>query len=150
MANPTLLIVEDNKAQQLVYKQLCEMFDFRVVFCATGEDAIEALKLARYAAVIIDWKLPGISGIEVASMLRQMESRFKVRTPIIALTASTCKEAEKSFRGAGVDEFMTKPFAINDFRKMLLRRVYEAKQPNLKLLNKPKNASDIVKDAGGS
>jgi len=146
MANATLLIVEDNQAQQLVYEQLCEKFDYDVVFCSSGEDALEALKLVRYAGIIIDLKLPGMDGVEFVSCARAMEAGSNTQTPIIALTASLSPEVEKAFRAAGVCDFMTKPFAIDDFRKMLLRRVYQPHSPNLKLLNKTLDAAVIGSD----
>jgi CheY-like chemotaxis protein len=137
LTNATLLIVEDNQAQQFVYKQLCHEFDCSVVFCSSGEDALEALKLAQYAAVLLDLKLPGIDGIEVAVKLRLMEVGSGKRTPIIVLTGSALQSDEKACIAAGVDEFISKPFAIEDFRRMLLRRIYQSDNPNLKLLNKP-------------
>jgi hypothetical protein len=53
-------------------------------------------------------------------------------------------EVEQAFRTAGVDEFMTKPFVIDDFRKMLLRWVYQSRRPNLKLLSAPQDAFEFV------
>jgi CheY-like chemotaxis protein len=144
MPTATLLIVEDNLSQQFVYKQLCEKFDFGTVFCSTGEDAIEATKLVLYAAVIVDMRLPGMDGVELVSQLRRMELESDRRTPIIALTASMLPEVEQAFRTAGVDEFMTKPFVIDDFRKMLLRWVYQSRRPNLKLLSAPQDAFEFV------
>jgi CheY-like chemotaxis protein len=143
--NPaTLLIIEDNLAQQLVYRQLCEIFDCAAVFCSSGEDALEAVALARYAAVLVDLKLPGIDGVETVRRLRQFEGITGHRTSIIALTASNRAEDEKALRHAGVDDFMTKPFVIDDFRKLLLRQIYNSERPNLKLLMIPNNAQRSV------
>ena len=140
----TLLIVEDNQAQQFVYRQLCEKFDCDAVFCSTGEDALEAVALAQYGAVVVDLKLPGMDGCETVRRLREAEVNTGRRTPIIALTASTKEEDEKAMREAGVDEFMTKPFAIDDFRKLLLRQIYNASKPNLKLLIVPRDGHKSV------
>ena len=144
MSHATLLIVEDNQAQQFVYKQLCEKFDCDVVFCSSGEDSIEAVGLAQYAALLVDLNLPGIDGCETVRRLRKLEQASGRRTPIIALTASCKEEDEKAFRDAGVDDFMRKPFVIDDFRKLLLRQVYSAERPNLKLLVVPRDGQKSI------
>lgn len=144
MSKSTLLIVEDNLAQQVVYKQLCEKFDCLVVFCSTGEDAIKAIKLEKYSAILLDYRLPGMIGVEVAQQIRYLEAGQSERTPLIALTAHLSEETERQFRAAGVDDFMTKPFAIDEFRKLLLRQLYQSHEPNLKLLNKTSDGSDII------
>jgi two-component system sensor histidine kinase BarA len=146
MNTATLLIIEDNLGQQLVYRQLCEMFDCAAVFCSSGEDALEAVALARYAAVLVDFKLPGINGAETVRRLRHLELLTGHRAPIIALTASNRAEDEKSLRDSGVDDFMTKPFLIDDFRKLLLRQIYSSERPNLKLLMLPKDSQRSVGD----
>lgn len=139
-----LLIVEDNQRQQFVYRQLCEKFDYEAVFCSSGEDAIEAIKLTRYAAVLLDLGLPGVNGIEVARALREIERGSERYTPIIVLTANCEPEQREACVKAGVDEILLKPFLVDDFRKMLLRQVYQERRPNLKLLSASPDAKDVV------
>lgn len=144
MPNATLLIIEANQSMQLVYGQLCRKFDHDAVFCSSGEAAFEAMKLAVYAAVLISLKSPAGEGKEVAAWLRAMELGSEIRTPIIALSAILMPEVERDCRDAGIDDFVSKPMVIDDFRKMLLRRAYQSQKPNLKLLNATFDAFETV------
>ena len=131
----TLLIVEDNQTQQYVFKQLCERFGYDAHFVGSGEDALSALSLAQYAAVVMDVRLPGISGIETVRQLRTMEKETGRCTPVIVVTADTSTETKTACMQAGMNDFLTKPFKIGEFRRILLRWVYQPHQPNLKLLD---------------
>jgi CheY-like chemotaxis protein len=134
--NATLLIVEDNVEQQLIYKQLCQRFDCSTVFCSSGDDAVEALQSARYAAVIIEVTLPGLNQLENISRLKAVRRADDRQTPIIAVADQSVPNMENPVRNAGADDFLLKPFSVNAFRKLLLRTIYEPAKPNLKLLNK--------------
>lgn len=135
MSVATLLSVEDNPTQQYVLKQLCESFDYEVHFVASGEDAISALGVSQYAAVLMDITLPGIDGFECARRIREQEKRTMVaRTPIIAVTARAFEEDRKACYDAGMDDYLSKPFKPDSLRRILLKWVYQPDKPNMKLL----------------
>lgn len=134
MSRPTILIVEDYQAQQFVYKQLCERFGYDAYVVGSGEAALGALSIAQYAAVILDISLPGIDGIETAKRLRLAESGTGRRTPVIALTAIAAPQQKENCLAAGMDDYMSKPFSIEAFRKLLLRWTYDSRRPNMSLI----------------
>jgi len=134
MARASLLIVEDNPAQQYVFKQLCERFGFDAIIVGTGEEALGALGLAQYAAVILDINLPGINGVDTVRALRNLERGTVRRTPVIAVTANVGPEHRAECIAAGMDDYLGKPFSIDSFRKTLLRWTYDARRPNLMLI----------------
>lgn len=133
---PTLLIVEDNTTQQYILKRLCEEFDFAAHAVSSGEEALDALAVTRYAAIMMDLILPGIGGIECARVIRQLEvdRSDSKHVPIIAITAVVGETVRQQCLAAGMDDFLRKPFDPEDLRKILLRHLYEAKRPNLKIL----------------
>ncbi len=142
MSSPTILIVEDHPAQQYVFKQLCERFGYDAHLVSTGEDALAALALAQYAAVILDVRLPGIDGLETCQTLRQRERGTDRQTPVIALTGHVLPQDRQDCFDAGMDDYMSKPFSIEAFRKLLLRWTYDASRPNLRLLNSTPDSNE--------
>jgi DNA-binding response OmpR family regulator len=81
----------------------------------TGEKALEMAAQTPYDAILLDIRLPGLSGIEVCRKLRDA----KVDTPILMLTARGLVEQRVEGLDAGADDYLTKPFAIDE----LLARV---------------------------
>ena len=134
MTNPTILVVEDNETEQYVLTQLLQTFDYNAHVVASGEQALTALGIAKYAAILMDITLPGIDGYECSKRIRRTELESGRRTPIIALTARVEQSDHDAAKEAGMDDWMSKPFEPEDLRKMLLRHVYVSENPNLKVL----------------
>jgi len=106
-----ILIVEDEKhlAEGLRFNLEAEGYQAEV--SETGEGALEFLSKDNFDAIVLDIMLPGISGFEVASILRSKEDF----TPILMLTARD--RPEDVLRGfeAGTDDYLPKPFDLNIF-----------------------------------
>lgn len=134
MSRPTILIVEDYHPQQFVFRQLCERFGYDAYIVGTGEAALGALSITQYAAVIMDINLPGMDGVETARQLRASELGTGRHTPIIALTASGLPHLRETCLAAGMDDYMSKPFSVEAFRRLLLRWTYESHRPNMSLI----------------
>lgn len=133
---PSILIVEDNAPQQMVMRVLCEKFDFTAFFVSSGEEALEAMETCDtcYDAIIIDWKLTGMGGRQCTKLIRALEASKNRHTPIIAVTARTVAGDREKFIAADMDDYLSKPFTAEEFRKILLRWTYHSDRPNLKLL----------------
>jgi two-component system, OmpR family, phosphate regulon response regulator PhoB len=115
--NPSILIVEDEEALALLLRYNLESAGYEIETVARGDDADMRLKERVPDLVILDWMLPGLSGIELCRRLRSRpESR---QVPIIMLTARG-EEAER-VRGfaTGADDYVVKPFSVPE----LLARV---------------------------
>ena len=96
----------------------------------SGEEAVERVDSARsrredYFAVILDWKMPGMDGIETA---RQIRSRVGPDVPIIILSGYDWTECEMEARAAGVDAFITKPLFKSRLVSVLRSLVAEPQQ----------------------
>ncbi len=128
----TLLIIEDNETQQYVLEELCSKFDYDAHIVSSGEEALSALACTRYAAILMDIALGGMDGYECARRIRELESELQRRSPIIAITGHL--EDRQRCLAAGMDDYISKPFEIEDFRLMLLRHAYHPAKVNLKLL----------------
>ena len=115
--NPSILIVEDDEALTLLLRYNLEAAGYDVESVARGDEADLRLREAVPDLVILDWMLPGVSGIELC---RRLRSRPETRQlPIVMLTARG--EESERVRGlsTGADDYVVKPFSVPE----LLARV---------------------------
>ena len=133
---PLILIVEDNAAQQMVMRVLCDKFGFTAYLVTSGEEALDALRACStcFDAILMDWKLTGIDGGQCTRKIRELEAPANRRTPIIAITAHAMTGDREMCLKADMDDYLSKPFTADQFRAILLRWTYNADRPNLKLL----------------
>jgi two-component system phosphate regulon response regulator PhoB len=118
-----ILLVEDEPAiQELIAFNLAQA-GHQVLRASTAEAAIMLVKNALPDLVLLDWMLPGASGIEVAKRLRADERTRHI--PIIMLTARSDEQDKISGLDAGADDYITKPFSPRELLariKAVLRR----------------------------
>ena len=116
-----ILVVEDeHKVASFIARALREEA-YAVDVAATGQKALELVLDARYDVILLDLRLPGLSGIEVCRELRQSG----VETPILMLTARSLVSQRVEGLNVGADDYLTKPFAIAELRarvRALIRR----------------------------
>ena len=121
--NPCIMVVEDEPAIQDLIRFNLEAGGYRVPVCASAEEAMKAIQLELPDLLLLDWMLPGISGVELIKRLRG-DTRTRA-LPIILLTARG-EEADK-LKGleTGADDYIVKPFSLKELEariKALLRR----------------------------
>jgi two-component system phosphate regulon response regulator PhoB len=119
----SILVVEDESAIQELIAINLEQAGQRAVRADSAEQALELIQGELPDLVLLDWMLPGQSGLELARRLRG-DARTKL-LPIIMLTARG--EEEDKLRGleTGADDYITKPFSVKELQariKALLRR----------------------------
>ncbi len=109
MSNLNVLVVEDEDAIREMLLMALEQADFQVTAAGSAEQAQQILEDHRVDLLILDWMLPGISGVELARRLKKQPGLKDL--PIILLTARG--EEEDKIRGLeiGADDYMTKPFS---------------------------------------
>ncbi len=109
MSNLKILVVEDEEAIREMLVMVLEQANLTVIAVGSAEQARESLADNMVDLIILDWMLPGISGVELARRLKN-EPGYK-ELPIILLTARG--EEEDKIRGLeiGADDYVTKPFS---------------------------------------
>ncbi len=115
--NKSVMIVEDNKINQMITKKILEKKKMICTVVDNGMDAIKFAKEVNFDVVLMDIHMPGISGIEATKKIRE----FNKTVPIIALTAITIEENLEDFYKAGFNEFIPKPFNAEDFFEKINR-----------------------------
>lgn len=116
----TILLVEDTRELALVIAREMEANGYRVLRAADGKSALDLQARERPALVILDWMLPGMSGLDV---LRELRAR--AATPVLMLTARG-EEADRVIGlELGADDYLPKPFGMRELIarvRALLRR----------------------------
>lgn len=119
-----LMIVEDNKINQVITKKMLSKKEITSDIASNGEDAVILAKENVYDAILMDIHMPGISGEEATIQIR----KFDQRTPIIALTAISLDDSLESFYAAGCDDVVTKPFKPEIFYQKIGENIFDKKQ----------------------
>ena len=112
MMRPAVLVVEDEPALSTLLRYNLEKEGFEVSEARDGEEALLQLKEAKPDAVLLDWMLPRVSGIEVCRQIRRTPAWKDL--PVIILTARG--EEGDRVRGldSGADDYVVKPFSPNE------------------------------------
>src|SRR5437773_1804781 len=119
----SILIVEDEEPIQILLTYNLQAEGFRIRATANGEDVAHLVNEERPDLIVLDWMLPGISGIEVCRLLRSRPETREI--PVIMLTARG--EENERVRGlaTGADDYIVKPFSVPELLariRSLLRR----------------------------
>lgn len=123
MSDPTILIVDDEPAIRDMIGITLDLAGFNSLSAENAHQAHVSIVDSRPDLVLLDWMLPGGSGIELARRLKRDELTSNV--PIIMLTAKTSEDNKVQGLDVGVDDYVTKPFSPRELVariKAVLRR----------------------------
>jgi DNA-binding response OmpR family regulator len=116
-----ILLVEDNEDLAGLLEVMLQSEKHTVEILHDGDEAREMLRIYKYDAVILDWDLPGCSGIDVLLSLRSRGDT----TPVLMLTGNVSIDHKERGLDSGADDYLTKPFDSREFGarvRALLRR----------------------------
>ncbi|MGZ4308447.1 MAG: response regulator transcription factor [Gaiellaceae bacterium] len=117
-----VLVVDDERAVRESLRRALELEGYEIELAADGQEALYRLESeAQPDALVLDVLMPGVDGLEVARTVRRSGNRV----PILMLTARTQVEDRVEGLDAGADDYLTKPFALEELLarlRALLRR----------------------------
>jgi two-component system response regulator MprA len=116
-----ILVVDDERAVRESLRRALALEGYDVDLAADGEEALESVRRSEPDALILDVLMPGVDGLEVSRRLRRSGSKV----PILMLTARDAIENRVEGLDAGADDYVTKPFALEELLarvRALLRR----------------------------
>ena len=123
-----LLVEDERKVASFIARTLRENA-YAVDVADTGEKALDLSKSTDYDAILLDLRLPGVSGIEVCRELR----RRGVDVPVMMLTARALIEQRVEGLDAGADDYLTKPFVLAELlarvRALIRRGIHQGHVP---------------------
>lgn len=126
-----VLLVEDNKTNQLVATTLLKKLGLDISVADNGQIAMEKVMTATqpFNAILMDVQMPVLDGIGATQGIRSWEAEMGfIPVPIIALTAGAFLEDKEQCLAAGMSDYLTKPLNANELTQTLLRWLPEAEE----------------------
>jgi two-component system sensor histidine kinase/response regulator len=119
-----ILLVEDNRVNQLVARRLLEKRGHTVVIANNGREALTILEdeaFEGFGCVLMDVQMPEMDGLECTAIIRDREPVARFRLPIIAMTADAMKGDEARCLAAGMDAYLSKPIQPDKLFELIER-----------------------------
>ena len=135
-----VLVVEDDRTVGQFVQRGLEEHLYNVDLVGDGKQALDRVSQSNYDLIVLDLRLPEISGVEVLRVLRDRG----IETPVLVLTAQDALESKVQALRTGADDYVTKPFAFEELLarvEALSRRPKEIAPPVIKV-------ADLVIDTG--
>jgi two-component system response regulator MprA len=120
-SGPQVLVVDDDPQLREALTRALELDDYRVTTASNGAKALEAVSQKRPDVMVLDVMMPYVGGLDVCRTLRSKKDNL----PILVLTARDEVGDRVAGLDAGADDYLTKPFALEELRarlRALLRR----------------------------
>ncbi len=127
---PHILVVEDEAKLAQFIKLELEFEDYEVTIASDGLTGLSTAREIEPDLILLDWMLPGISGLEICRRLRQTGSKI----PIILLTAKDEVSDRVAGLDAGADDYAIKPFSIEELLARIRANLRRNRQQNTDLL----------------
>ena len=122
-SNISILLVDDNKINQFLGKQILSNIGYtKVKVAGTGLAALKMLNEHDFDVLLTDVEMPGMTGYELTTAVRQLNSE-KNKITIIALTANSSMEERKHALELGMDDYLTKPYSPEDLQAVLQKHI---------------------------
>lgn len=106
-----ILVVEDNKVNQLVATRILNGHGYETIVVGDGLQAVRAVEAGPFDLILMDVHMPVMDGLAATREIRRREQGTGRRLPILGLTALAMKEDEARCLEAGMDHYLSKPFA---------------------------------------
>lgn len=124
----TILIVEDNELNMRLFSDILEASGYRTLHSKDGSDAVALAEQHRPDLILMDIRLPDISGLDIAATLKKSPRLRHI--PVVAVTASALKGEEERLYAAGCDGFIAKPIVLEPFLESISKFLAKAQNAN--------------------
>jgi PAS domain S-box-containing protein len=115
-----VLLAEDVLANRKVAASMLRLLGLEVGLAEDGRQAVDAWHRSGYQLILMDCRMPVLDGLQATAQIRRIEAQEgRPRTPVVALTANAFPEDRQRCQAAGMDDFLAKPFALADLRRMV-------------------------------
>ncbi len=150
----TILVVEDNEISRNMMKEMLPKIGFKVLTAENGKIALDLVNLNHPDLILMDIRMPIMDGIEAITAIRSNPVTSKI--PVIALTASTSSNNKEKLIKKGFDDYLGKPFKVNELISILSafikyadidsdeKKIPSFKDININNLNNPKDIMEIL------
>jgi CheY-like chemotaxis protein len=109
-----VLIADDNLVNQALARMILEKAGCKVILAGNGGEAVEKAIGTDFDLILMDCHMPVLDGCDATLQLREWERVHNRHTPVVALTASAFQEDRQRCQEAGMDDFLSKPFSVDE------------------------------------
>jgi signal transduction histidine kinase/HPt (histidine-containing phosphotransfer) domain-containing protein/ActR/RegA family two-component response regulator len=116
-----VLLVEDNRVNQMVAQAMLERFGLSVTVAISGAEAVKLVQQQSFSMVLMDCQMPGMDGYEATRRIRAWEQATGVPSPlpIVALTANAMAGDREACLAAGMTDYLAKPVSSATLKKLV-------------------------------
>ncbi|KLN64567.1 response regulator [Vibrio sp. VPAP30] len=108
-----ILVAEDNKANQLVIREMFKRVGLSIDIAENGKHAVSMMQEYQYDLIFMDISMPEMDGMEACQAIRHLEDEHTANLPIIALTAHSLAGDKEKFLASGMDDYLSKPLRLS-------------------------------------
>ncbi|WP_372766173.1 PAS domain S-box protein [Lutibacter sp.] len=128
----SILLVEDNKTNQLLAKTRLERWKCKVDIANNGIEGVKKAQQKIYDLILMDIQMPVMDGYEATKIIKNDISKKAAGIPVIAMTAYATNADIKRAKNSGMDDYIFKPFKPKEFYAILEKYGKPSKERNLK------------------
>lgn len=122
-----ILFIEDDAMNRRVVKDMLDVAGVKMAEADDGPTGLTMIDAADYDVILLDLRMPGMDGLEVISHIRS-RTDDKADLPIIVVTADTAPNLKEDCIGAGADDVLFKPIAMQGLFDSIALRVMERQE----------------------
>lgn len=125
-----ILVVDDGEVNRTLAESQLARLGYDPILAASAYEGLDLMLAERFDAVLMDWRMPGLNGLEAISQWRDHERVHKIDPPvsIVVVTANASAGDREKCLAAGASDFLAKPVSLADL-DVCLRSVLRPKQP---------------------
>ena len=148
-----VLVVDDNATSRSILQEMLKSFSFEVSLAASGEEGITELEAASkdkpFELVIMDWKMPGMDGIEASKRIKHHKGLSKI-PPIILVTAYGREEIMQQAEQVGLEGFLLKPVNPSMLFDTIMQTFGEAVSETSRVAQRHEQEAEALKHIRGA
>jgi len=148
-----VLVVDDNATSRSILQEMLESFSFEVSLASSGEEGITELEAARkdkpFELVIMDWKMPGMDGIEASRRIKGHNGLGKIPA-IILVTAYGREEVMQQVEQVGLEGFLLKPVSPSMLFDAIMQAFGEAVPASSRIARRHEQEAEALKHIRGA
>ncbi len=123
LKDANLLLVEDNELNQKILKIGLKDYFRNIDVAYNGKEALDKFGTSKYDIILMDIQMQEMDGITATMKIREIEKSTNSHVPIIAVTANALLGDRETCISAGMDDYMSKPFQIDDLIEMMKKLI---------------------------
>lgn len=142
----SVLVVDDNKVNQLLIMQTLKILGIIPVTASNGEEALKAIETAKFSLVLMDIQMPVMDGYTAVKKLRKGGNKD---LPVVAMTAYAMPGEKEKCIAAGMNDYMAKPVDFSELNSLLEKYCQPAEKSNILKDNSKTDGGDFLLQLAG-